>query len=509
LRTARVRADYRIDRDLAAAPTPLADRMTFRLLRPLLCTVFLLAFAGPMSAAAEASSSAVAVKLGQLGRPVPRSFLGLSIETNDIPHYASQPAFAQFLHQLEAPGQGPLSVRIGGESADSSVLASAHAQTNEYVLNDSWFRSLKTVVSQTPMSLIFDLNLVQRSPAVAATEAHAVLAHVPRGTVSAFEIGNEPDLYDGGLVGNDKSWLDPTRYRWAFGYSPTDYVHDFNRFATAIRHVSKAPLAGPALAYPNTAWLTGLKSTGRDRISMVTQHRYPFCACFAPPARQAPTVAKFLSPSTTHDLVGSVSSELALARRDRVPLRISEFGTASCGGQVGVTDTFVVGLWAPDLLFSMLASGVDGINVHTRYNSYNTPLIGLPQLTARPLFDGLAVFARMLGAGARLEATRLTGPRTSGLTAWATRLANGSRRVLLTNRSSSRRTVMISLGAARATVEAFRASSLTSQTATFAGQQLGPDGRWHGQRQVVTRHARAGVVRVSVPPYSILLVSSR
>ena len=72
-------------------------------------------------AAADAgrNRTVVATLVPASGLPIPRSFLGLSTEYWSLPAYEGQmAAFERVLSMLHAPGEGPLLIRVGGNSAD-------------------------------------------------------------------------------------------------------------------------------------------------------------------------------------------------------------------------------------------------------------------------------------------------------------------------------------------------------------------------------------------------------
>ncbi len=332
------------------------------------------ALAAPPLAPAAPSTHITTVSLGALGRRVPNSFLGLSIETSDLFGYEHQPGFTSFLGQLSALGTGPLSLRIGGESADSSYLPGAAAPFGSVILTPAWFGGAHDLVATVPLSIIFDLNLAGRSASAAADEARALMAAVPPSAVHAFEVGNEPDLYRGGVVGFRRVADNPDGLSWAASYNPGDYAADFRRFAGALRPlVGSVPLAGPSIAWPDIRWWTDLPTRGPASPGLITHHRYPYSACLPVTSPAYPTVNGFLSSIPAGQLVGSVRTAVATAHHDGVPFRISEMGSASCGGLAGVTNTLAVALWAPDIMFRMLAAGVDGVDFHTRWDAWNTP----------------------------------------------------------------------------------------------------------------------------------------
>ncbi len=332
--------------------------------------------------------------------------------------------------------------------------------------------------------MIIDLNLAVRSTVQAAQMARDTVGALPAGSVQAFEVGNEPDLFRFGVVGIRKvRYQNPGVFGWAFKYTPQSYVSQFNAYAAAVR--SSAPgirLAGPASADPSTTWWNGLPA-GRGKLALVSVHRYPFAACGPPNTPQYPTSAGFLSAAASTGLAQSVGASLALAHRRHLPLRITELGSASCTGHAGATDTFATALWAPDALFSLLAAGVDGVNVHSRWKTPNTPLNGVPV----PPGATAVLRAGHVRTDARTRSSACCGrpctaSSTLALSAWVVQAQDGSTRALLINKSRNRLTVGVGLPTRSAAIsEALRAPGATATSGlTLGGQTLGSDGLWHG-----------------------------
>ena len=467
----------------------------------------------PRAASAKAVPNAT-VSVGSTLRSIPNSFLGLSIEFDELARYERLPAFARFLGQLETPGTGPLSLRIGGESADNTFLSASQKLPGwSYLLTPTWFAQLSNLITTVHLRVIIDLNLAARSTVQATEMARDTVGALPAGSVQAFEVGNEPDLFRFGIVGMRKvQYQRPGAFGWAFKYTPQSYASQFDAYAAAVR--SSAPgirLAGPASADPGTTWWNGLPA-GRGKLALVSVHRYPFAACGPPNTPQYPTSAGFLSAAASTGLAQSVGASLALAHRRHLPLRITELGSASCTGHAGATDTFATALWAPDALFSLLAAGVDGVNVHSRWKTPNTPLNGVPVLQARPLFYGLVTFARMLGPGARLLRTTVHASSTLALSTWVVHAQDGSTRALLINKSRNRLTVGVGLPTRSAAIsEALRAPGATATSGlTLGGQTLGSDGLWHGTPSAVSvPRTSSGSYVTTVPGYSAVLLAAR
>ena len=191
-------------------------------------------------------------------------------------------------------------------------------------------------------------------------------------------------------------------------------------------------------------------------------------------------------------------------------VRLTETGSSVCGGVAGQTDTFATALWAPDMLFNLLAARLDGVNIHLRANGFvNSALLYAPTgLYAEPLFYGLALFARTLGPGAELmRAVRTGGP--GKVKVWIVRLGDGSLRALYINKSSQNAYVAFAgSGSRTARLDRLSAPSITANgSVALDGQRFRADGGWTGTPAASAVPGRRGVYRVLVPRFSAALLS--
>ncbi len=102
---------------------------------------------------------------------VPRSYLGISTEYWALPLYgARMPLFERVLSMLRVPGNGPLVLRIGGDSADHAFWDPRLRRLPRwaFTLTPEWLRLARTLVRGLGARVIVDLNLVTDSPATAA-----------------------------------------------------------------------------------------------------------------------------------------------------------------------------------------------------------------------------------------------------------------------------------------------------------------------------------------------------
>jgi hypothetical protein len=58
----------------------------------------------------------------------------------------------------------------------------------------------------------------------------------------------------------------------------------------------------------------------------------------------------------------------------------------TCGGRSDISNAFATALWAPDAIFELIRTGLDGVNLHAREHAINDPFtFGSRGLLARPL----------------------------------------------------------------------------------------------------------------------------
>ncbi len=215
------------------------------------------------SAQAAAPSAALARKLPPgaailnvggpaRSRPIADGFLGLSLEFPAVTAYAGRdpahpnPVFLQLVRNL-APGQAPR-IRIGGDSTDwtwwpaPGIRRPAGAPIR---LNADWATVTRAVASALDARLILGRQLEANSVPVATAEARAYLSNIGRGgrdLISAFEPGNEPELY-GSFI-----WDGSGRYGRPHNYDFSGFLGDLSRVARALPHA--VPLAGPSSGSP-------------------------------------------------------------------------------------------------------------------------------------------------------------------------------------------------------------------------------------------------------------------
>ncbi len=419
---------------------------------------------------------------------IPRSYFGLSTEYWALPIFERQTAlFERVLALLHASGDGPLVLRIGGDSADYTYWDPGSGIMPAWVfrLTPDWLSSARTLVRGTGAKLIIDLNVITGSPWQAGEWAQAAERELPRGSIVGFEIGNEDDIYSRSYWrATIATKLDPSFLPDRF--SPSTYIADFQSYARVLARVAPhVPLLGPALANPAThvQWISSLLASPHPGLEVVSAHRYPFSACVSRSWPSYPTISRLLTAHASAGMAQSLVRPALLAHRAGLKFRLTELNSVTCGGLAGVSNSFATALWAPDSLFALLRAGVDGVNLHVRANTINAPFaITENGLVARPLLYGLMLFNRTLGPGAQLLPVRLQAKPSLHVSAWLVRLNDGTAHVLLIDESRKSVRVDVRLPAAgHATVQRLLAPSVSARSGvTLAGQRLSRDGSWLG-----------------------------
>jgi hypothetical protein len=476
------------------------------------------ALAGHQRRAAAAVPARVDVAWSAPGVPVPRSYLGISSEYWTLPLYRGHlDQFERVLALLHVPGDGPLILRVGGDSADLSFWQRdpGHLPSWAYGLNPRWLGLARQIVEATGVRLILDLNLVTNTPARATSWAAAAEQLLPRGSIAAFEIGNEPDIY------SRRDWM-ATLMRSPLASAPVpralkvrQYIRAFRAYDARLDAVAPGvPLAGPAIANPSShaGWVARLISAVAGHIGLVTAHRYPFSACSRRAWATYPTIGRLLSQRASAGTAHAVVHAVSLAHRSGLPLRLTELNSVACGGMNGLSNSFATALWSADTLFELMAAHVDGVNIHVRAYPVNAAFaFGRRGLNARPLLYGMLLFTRTLGAGGRLVPAVVHSRPGLNLKAWAVRLPGGRLHLLLLDKGN--RAVRVRLGlpaGAAGTVQRLLAPSIRSSSGvTLAGQHLTRAVTWSGTlaNSSLSRGPRGYVVTVPRDSAALVLIS--
>lgn len=381
-------------------------------------------------APARAPEFTVSVGAESRGRPIPAGFLGLSFEYSAIEPYAGidpnavNPVLVHLIENLN-PGQAPV-LRIGGDSTDWAwwpVPGMRRPGGVRITLDRRWLEITSSLTRALSASLILGINLEAGSKTLAAREAAALVGALPAGSIQAFELGNEPELY------NFFAWYRLPGGRAVLGrprgYDFAAFMHEFAQFGALMSHVK---LAGPTTGAER--WIKQVPRfvAGESGLGVVTLHAYPLVLCGAhPPDPYYPTLAHLLAPLSSIGLANTVAPFVPVIHAHGVPVRVDEMNSIGCGSAPAVGESFASALWSLDALFEMARAGVDSVNIHTypgtTYELFRFHRSGRRwQGTVEPQYYGLLMFAQAAPPSSRLLA--VSGVTNRQIKAWATRGAD-------------------------------------------------------------------------------------
>ena len=292
---------------------------------------------------------------------VPQSFLGLSMNVDEMEDYTQQPALPQFMSLITPNGDGPFVLRVGGTYADSAywngevsqIMPQYLAPTYDRVtLNNAWLQSLAGVVSTTGSKVILNVNAANHDPQMALNLVEAAERDLPAGSLAAVAIGNEPNLYPLGYDGITKS-----NASWVKNFGPSRYDTLYWMYATLLkRHLPSLTLAGPELSTPTppsgAAWLNSLLSEDAGQVGVATEHYYAYNACVAQGSSNYPELHKYFRATDIASATAAMAPAIASAHNAGIGYRLTELGSSTCLGLPAVTDTFATSLWGLDQLSS-------------------------------------------------------------------------------------------------------------------------------------------------------------
>ena len=461
---------------------------------------------------------AIVVEVTSRSKPVPSSFFGLSIEYDELPRYEEAGKLFDRVISLIRPGDGsPLILRLGGKSADDAYWNTTPVNEPYWVfeLPGDWLRPLGQMVRRDRLQVMLDANLAVHSPSMAASLWAAAKKALPRGALIGMAVGDEPDLFNNQLGLNlerTPSTLPSTPFNWVATYAPPAYGRDFRRYARALRSVDPgAPLDAPETSSSTPTWIRPVANLHRLAPQLITMHRYPFSLCWPPGTPFYPTIARLLGQGASAGLATRLKAVLKLTRAHHVSLRITEMNSISCGGQLGVANSFATALWAPDSLFELMRAGVIGVNWHLRRDLNNAPFhLVKSGIKPEPELYGLALFAQMLGPDARLMSVRPGALPSRHLKVWAVRSSRGLR-VLLINKGASALDTVLRSGHHTAPCGPMIRLTAPAMNAVrgvrLAGQRIEADGRLHGRKRTWWVCQSSGAFNLRVPGHTAELLA--
>ncbi|MGB9417789.1 MAG: glycosyl hydrolase family 79 C-terminal domain-containing protein [Acidobacteriaceae bacterium] len=437
-------------------------------------TAFLVGCGSTPVASGTRPGTAVAADGTRPGVPVAADFLGLSMEWCNAQTVLGQASaggadaiFAQYVANLRAYGAGPMSIRIGGNSTDTGGSCGTPTGIQSV-------QAMSEFARDTGAKFSFGLNMVSDDLSASKAQAAAYCAGMPSGSIAAFEIGNEPDLYT------------------TVGWTANTYSGELSQYLAGVLAAQSCTsnLMGPSFASFNgshgdfTPNIQDILATNQGKgLRTVTQHYY---------AGANTATSDFLLTTAADNSPALALPELQAAHALGMTYRVDEMNSAWGGGAAGVSNTFESALWFIDNAAKLAAEGVDGINMHGgmlagRGYNYYTPFFitaggggsfslnnrGSSPATA-PLYYGMLFFARAInGAHSTISAAPVS--TNANIDGWSTVDGAGTERLIMVNRDIAHGAqVVVAQSASTASVCYLEAPSYSSTSglkifSNFAG----------------------------------------
>ena len=292
---------------------------------------------------------AVVADPSQPGAPVAKDFLGLSFEVSNLAQIAAYAETGNLVRMLRSLGPGQL--RFGGGSADTRVAWTDHLTPRpawaSSVIDVDDLRQLGKLAANSGWQIVLTIGLGHYEPVAAAREAAAAKATLGE-HLEGIELGNEPNAFA-------QHGLRPEP--WGFA----QYTEEVTAYRAAIEAAAPGiPLIGPDVSGSAAFESWGLEEAVDQRPVELTGHHYPLGCEQKPP----PSITRLLSPLIRSRELGSLRRYMAIAQSSRIPFRLDETNSVSCGGTAGISNTFASALWATGYLTRVMSIGVAGVNLH-------------------------------------------------------------------------------------------------------------------------------------------------
>jgi hypothetical protein len=446
----------------------------------------------------------VSVDARDPGRPVARRFLGLSFEAvalGQLSRYAKRGDLVGLMRSL-----GPGLLRFGGVTADENVAwidrVTPRPAWASSAIDAAQLHAIGVLARRSGWDVLLTVGLAHFEPVAAAREVAA--AHRALGPhLAAVEIGNEPNAY-GSHGFRGLPWI-------AQGYE--EEVSSYREAITAL--TPGVRIAGPDVSGSGVFPEWGAEEALSQKPALLTGHHYPL-GCAQP---RAPSIEALLSAAVRANEARSLATYLSVSHAYRIPLRIDETNSVSCGGAPGISDTFASALWATSYITQAMAAGAAGINLEgnpTNCVGY-TPLcardpaaLASGRLYAEP--DWYALLLTRSLVGERPLRTTILAEGSPDLTAAAFAGSGGSRRVVLVNdepAGTGPLALRLDVGGHNGVARILHLTA-PSQSATggvlLGGRAVAPDGSWSEPAKLPLAPNRHGVVTFDIAPGSAALV---
>jgi heparanase 1 len=299
-----------------------------------------------------------------------------------------------------AQALSPAYLRIGGTTADkvyydmSDTPVTVAPAPYLYVMTRAQWDGVNDFASAVGMRVLFTINAGPgpRDAKLAWTpdNAQTLLSYTAgKGYgIALWELGNEVNAF-------------PLAHGLNFVITPQQFAQDVVAAKALIAAATPGvPLGAPSSAYWPVAgefipFYPAFMDAGGGSLDVVTWHYYPMQSQRCPIATRRADAALMFDPSTL-DEIDPWAGQVEDAAQGK-PVWLGETGNAQCGGEPGVSDTFVAGFWWLDELARVARRG-EQVVVRQTLSGSDYGLIDDATLAPRPDYWTSVLWRRLVGS---------------------------------------------------------------------------------------------------------------
>jgi hypothetical protein len=344
---------------------------------------------------------------------------------------------------------GPSVLRLGGNLGDQVNWNAQGTGGSEKEVAPADVTRLAGFVKASGWRVIYGINLKTNTADNAADEA-AFAAKALGGSLIAFEIGNEPNVYT----------------------TEAQYEQSFEAYAKAIRtRVPAAVFDGPGEA-DSTAWAnTFAQHEKANGLQLLSTHLYIGSNTNA-------SIPALLASNSSGRLPNNEKAMQQAATANGLPKwRVTESNSYFHGGAKGVSDVQAAALWSLDYMHGIAANHGDGVNFHggtsSQFPLTYSPIVfdGLKPTGVQAIYYGQLLWT-LAGTG-DLHAATVAG--AANVTAWGI-----GKNVFVNNTGADAIHVTVTLAATAHKADEYllTAPSIDSKAITVAGATVGRNGQF-------------------------------
>jgi heparanase 1 len=419
-------------------------------------------------------------------------------------------------------GLAPAYLRIGGSEADKIYYAmqdTSDFQPNappgyKSVMTAKQWDNVNAFATRNGLQLVFTLNAGPSARKADGSWDGSNAAELLKYTadhgyrVALWELGNELNIF--WFVHGLKSQVPSLQY-------DKDLVAAralVKQYMPSSRFAGQGSAFWPLLGEPLNlfyGYMPQYLERSNEKIDLVSWHYYPQQSRRGPIASRRAFPSRLLDPKNLDE--AKHWAEQIKLWRDRYapgkPIWLGETGNAQFGGQPGLSDVYLGGLWWTDQLGLLARSGHDTV-VRQSLTGMNYGMIDDANLAARPDYWNSLLWKRLMGT--RVYDTKVIGDPSGKLRAYAHSGAGdepGSLTVLLIN-LDHRRSATVTLPGIKSPdsqVYQFTSPDIFGTKVQLNGSELtfAPDGSlpvMQGRQQ-----PDPGVAKVTLNPLSYCFVT--